>query len=162
MSNLRTGTIVLILLATVAALVGWYGWSSMNADGHHASSGTHSQDDLEPVDVDGPYPTLSVSLKQRPDGDRVLHLSTENYSFRSPIDTGPARGLTGHGPLLVDGESIAMFYKARYVLPDFMPGEYRLRITLNEHESHRPIRAGHEIVSDTLLLTVPDRADETR
>lgn len=158
-TSFKTGATATVLVLVVLVVVGWYTTGTTERRGHHASSDghSHSHADLEPVAVDEPYPTLSVSLDERPNGDRILHLSTENFTFRSPVDTGPRNGTVGHGHLFVDGESIAMFYEPRYVLPDFMPGEYELRVTLNEDGSHRPIRAGDRVVADTLLLTVPER-----
>lgn len=157
--SFKKGAAATVLVLVVLAFAGWYATEPTKQTGHQVVSDghSHSHADLEPVAVDEPYPALSVSLDERPNGDRILHLSTENFTFRSPVDTAPRSGTVGHGHLFVDGESIAMFYEPRYVLPDFMPGEYELRVTLNDDGSHRPIRAGGEVVADTVILTVPGR-----
>jgi hypothetical protein len=133
--------------------VGLFNTATMN-DGTH-SKHSHSHENLEPVPASKPYPELSVVLR-RQNGENILLLRTKNFVFEAEESTD-TNGMKGHAHLLVDGESIAMFYTDRYVLPDFMKGTYTLKVTLNQVGTHAPISVNGSIVSDTVELTVQER-----
>lgn len=146
---------VVIVFCIVGTLYVWKKasfWSFTRSNTNH-NSHSHSHGDLDPVSAQHPYPTLDVRL-QREGEDPILFLETKNFSFRSTEDTNVRGPNVGHAHLFVDGEAIAMFYADRYVLPNFMPGFYELKVTLNEARSHAPMKIGEKIISDTIELHV--------
>jgi hypothetical protein len=143
-----------ILLAVGGSVYAWGTFLRPEENGGLGSDRhSHSHADLDPVSANRPYPTLDVTLKTE-GSQRVLYLDTENFTFKSAVDTDVEGPNVGHAHLFVDGESIAMFYADRYVLPDFMPGRYTLKITLNQDKTHAPFSARGTVVADTMTLTV--------
>lgn len=120
--------------------------------GGHGEGVTHVHGDREPREVDPPYPELTAEVLPE-DSRRVLRLRTRHFTFVGPGETAPRATHVGHGHLEVDEESIAMFYKPRYVLPRFQPGTYTLRVTLSGTD-HAPLAARGRVVADTVTLEV--------
>lgn len=149
----------LAFLVVIGVLVpAWYlfespPWVGEGTEGHPGTAPhSHSHGELEPREVEPPYPTLSVEVVR--EGDRrVLRLRTERFRFVAPGETAPRAAHVGHGHLEVDDESVAMFYGDRYVLPRFQPGTYTLRVTLNGPD-HAPLAVEGRVVADTVTLDV--------
>lgn len=147
------------LVVVIGVLVSaWYllegsPWVGEGTDGHPGTDPhSHSHGELEPREVEPPYPALSVEVVR--EGDRrVLRLRTERFRFIAPGETAPRAAHAGHGHLEVDDESIAMFYRDRYVLPRFQPGTYTLRVTLNGPD-HAPLAVEGRMLADTVILDV--------
>lgn len=147
-------SLLVILVAGISWSINYYyvendsNHAGQNEDGHYHTHGT-----LDPIEAQRPYPDLTVDIR-RVGANRILNLRTENFKFKSPVDTGVEGPNVGHAHLYVNGESIAMFYESNYQLPDFMPGQYRLKVTLNDDKTHAPLTTNGEVISDTLSLTV--------
>jgi hypothetical protein len=140
--------------------VGIFNVQKKNKAGH--STDSHSHQNLSPVPATKPHPKLSVKLVRKKQKN-VLLLHTKNFRFKAAtskdstsITESPMRG---HAHLLVNGESIAMFYTDRYVLPDFMKGTYTITVTLNQAGSHAPISVNGSVVADTVELEVNQRQE---
>jgi len=145
---------LLVVLLGVLSAGFWFRTTVQSGDStsRHAGSHSHSHANLEPVEASPPYPDLEVRMSRK-NGERILDLNTTNFVFETSQDT-TAETTKGHAHLHIDGESIAMFYDNRYVLPDFIQGNYELKVTLNQAKSHAPISVNGKVVSDTVMLSV--------
>lgn len=135
-----------------------------NHHSHSHHSHSHAHQNQDPIEVTRPVPEIRLTLKTKQDETRILLLETRHFDFtagdhgnnhRSQKSSGDIRG---HAYLSVNGESFAMFYEPRYVLPPFAPGEYTLKVTLNSR-SHAPLAHNGTIISDTIVLSVAEPSE---
>lgn len=153
MNNRRRVVVLVVIGALVLGVSGAFWLAGDDHQGGHGRDGhSHSHADIEPREANRPYPTLSVYLVEDA-GQRVLKLRTHHFAFVASGETAPDAPNAGHAHLKVNDESIAMFYRDRYVLPRFQPGTYELKVTLNGVD-HAPLSVDGSVVSDTVTLEV--------
>lgn len=126
----------------------------------HSNHNHKMEHGLLEVDKDRPIPTLAIQISPDPVSGWNLSLTTTHYTFRPDLVNQPPVPNVGHAHIYVNGEKINRLYGNYYHLPELLPGEYEVSVTLNANDHSVWALNGKPIeVKQTIVQTARGATD---
>jgi hypothetical protein len=120
-----------------------------------AEGDDHAADDMAMLEISGEagVPEITLEVAAAEEGGLMVTYDVSNFTFSTEHANSDHVEGEGHAHVLVDGVEKAMVFGDPVLLPDVMPGEHEVSISLNAN-SHETLTYNGEVIGSSVMFTL--------